>query len=421
MSNNIVKHDQLQDIVQHSWTKTKERHDVAFTNATLSPGTEDAKHITFNRISGQNPHTVSLADYVRLQDRNEFKQDVSVDDGATDTTLKCGTLNGNHNLNRASGHRSVTTKAFVDGYIKHLIVLADETQTVGETSNWEIWAIKKGETRDADRVAEKIVKNNVVIKSMPINGTAQKVVELPIDKKFSSEVYFLVRCLEKKYKVINIATENQNDDCINLSNPPGNTENATIEWRTNVKDNIAVIFLVGRESIKSLSEKLQQTQADSSLYVKHSETTDGTGQETKASKVVKLAADGKLNSNMLPSIAINEYFPVTAFTDEQLRNLTHYENGDVVVVTGTGVRYLCINKDGENLAHLTDAFIKLNDKAGVVTTVNNGRPDTQGNIAVTAAQNGTGITMTFGNNGTPVPVATYMTQDEVNEIKALFT
>ena len=412
MSNNIVKHDQLQDIVQHSWTKTKERHDVAFKNATLSPGNRTDKKITFERIQGANVE-VNLEDYVRLQDRNEFKQDVSVDDGATDTTLKCGTLNGNHNLNRASGHRSVTTKAFVDGYIKHLIVLADETQTVGETSNWEIWAIKKGETRDDDRVAEKIVKNNVVIKSMPINGTAQKVVELPIDKKFSNEVYFLVRCLEKKYKVINIATENQNDDCINLSNPPGNTENATIEWRTNVKDNIAVIFLVGRESIKSLSEKLDKVNADGGLYVKQEEVST----TSVANKVVRLGADGKLDKGMLPSIAINDYFTVSTFNDVQLRTIT-YENGDIVVATDTSKRYLCINKGTSNA---TTEFIELNSKDGIITSINGYRPGADGNIVVTATQNGTGITMTFGSTGgTPVTVATYMTDTEVNEIKALF-
>lgn len=349
------------------WAKIKRKYDVAFKEATISASTDTEKKITLTRISETNPVDVDLSDYARLQDRNEFKQDVSVDDGATDTTLKCGTLNGNHNLNRVSGHRSVTTKAFVDGYIKHLIVLADETQNVGETSNWEIWAIKKGATRADDRVAEKIVKNNVVIKSMPINGTAQKVVELPIDKKFSNEVYFLVRCVGKNYKVINIATANQNDDCINLSNPPGNTENDTIEWGTNAKDNIAVIFLVGRESIKSLSEKLDKVNADGGLYVKQDEVSV----TSEANKVVRLGADGKLDSNMLPSVAIGEYFEINEFTDNALQRLNHYENGDTVVVTSgadTGSRYLCINKGATGA--LTNAFIKLNDKNGLVTSVN---------------------------------------------------
>ena len=76
---------------------------------------------------------------------------------------------------------------------------------------------------------------------------------------------------------------------------------------------------------------------------------------------------------MLPSIAIGEYFEISEFTDSALQGLNHYENGDTVVVTGatdTGARYLCINKGGSNLTHLTDAFIKLNDKNGVVTSVN---------------------------------------------------
>lgn len=365
---NLINKTRLQKFATDFWAKIKGRYDNAFVGAEITASTETEKKIKFTKAGGGEKAEVNLQDYARLQDRNEFKQDVSVDDGATDTTLKCGTLNGNHNLNRVSGHRSVTTKAFVDGYIKHLIVLADETQNVGETSNWEIWAIKKGATRADDRVAEKIVKNNVVIKSMPINGTAQKVVELPIDKKFSNEVYFLVRCVGKNYKVINISTANQNDDCINLSNPPGNTENDTIEWGTNAKDNIAVIFLVGRESIKSLSEKLDKVNADGGLYVKQAEVSV----TSEANKVVRLGADGKLDKNMLPSIAINKYFEITDFTNPALQNQT-YENGDVAVVTGNGAnrgkRYLCINKV-EGQANSINDFIELNSKDGSVLSVN---------------------------------------------------
>lgn len=365
------------------WTKIKNRYDNAFVDAEITAGTETEKKIKFTKAGGGEKAEVDLQDYARLQDRNEFKQDVSVDDGATDTTLKCGTLNGNHNLNRVSGHRSVTTKAFVDGYIKHLIVLADETQNAGETSNWEIWAIKKGATRADDRVAEKIVKNNVVIKSMPINGTAQKVVELPIGKKFSNEVYFLVRCVGKNYKVINIATANQNDDCINLSNPPGNTENDTIEWGTNAKDNIAVIFLVGRESIKSLSEKLDKVNADGGLYVKQAEVST-TGGTNGANKVVRLDGQGKLNKDMLPSIAINEYFEITDFTDAALQG-KRYENGDVAVVTGSGAnngkRYLCIHRGETNS---TTEFVELNSRDGVVSTVNGKTGSVELNVEATA-------------------------------------
>lgn len=362
----LINKTRLTKFANDFWAKIKGRYDETFKEAEISPSNGADKKITFTRVNSQTKD-VSLADYARLQDRNEFKQDVSADDGATDTTLKCGTLNGNQNLNRVSGHRSVTTKAFVDGYIKHLIVLADETQNVGETSNWEIWAIKKGATRADDRVAEKIVKNNVVIKSMPINGTEQKVVELPIDKKFSNEVYFLVRCVEKKYKVINIARENQNDDCINLSNPPGNTENDTIQWGTNAKDNIAVIFLVGRESIKSLSEKIRNTQADSGLYVKHSETTVEGGQATHAGKVVKLDGQGKLNANMLPAIAINEFISVSGATWQESIITSEYQNGDVIFHENTQKRYLCVDrtKPFDN-----GRFVELNSKDGVVQSVN---------------------------------------------------
>ena len=173
------------------------------------------------------------------------------------------------------------------------------------------------------------------------------------------------------------------------------------------------MHLVGRESIKSLSEKLDKVNADGGLYVKKEEVST----TSVANKVVRLGADGKLDKGMLPSIAINDYFTVSTFNDVQLRTIT-YENGDIVVATDTSKRYLCINKGTSNA---TTEFIELNSKDGIITSINGYRPGADGNIVVTATQNGTGITMTFGSTGgTPVTVATYMTDQEVTEIKNLF-
>ena len=56
-----------------------------------------------------------------------------------------------------------------------------------------------------------------------------------------------------------------------------------------------------------------------------------------------------------------------------------------------------------------------------VKTIKNGRADSNGNIDVTVASTISGITMTFGVDGTAVNVVTYMTDREVADIKALFT
>lgn len=351
------------------WDKIKNRYDETFKDARITAKTDAEKKITFTKVNNQIKE-ISLADYARLSDKNNFEKDVTSNIGMTDITLKYGTLNGNENNNRTSGHRGITSKSFVDGYIDHITVLADETQNVGQPSTWNVWAVTKGATRDADRVFKKI-DVTATIRNQTINGVEEKVVDLPIGEAFTNETYFLVRCAGRRYKVVNIKAENRTTDVVNLSEAPGNTNNSQIPWNTNADNNIAVMFLVGRESIKSLSEKINKANSDSSLYVKHSDCTVQGG-NGNAGKVAKLDQAGKLDATMLPSIAINEYIEITAFTNDVLRSKT-YENGDVVVVTSgtdSGTRYLCINKDGNNLANLTDAFIKLNDKDGVVTNVN---------------------------------------------------
>lgn len=359
----LINKTRLQKFATDFWAKIKGRYDETFKDATITEKTNREKKITFTKVNNTTKD-VSLADYARLSDKNDFEKDVTSNIGMTDNTLKYGSINGNENRNRISGYRGVTSKSFVDGYIDHITVLADETQSEGDSTTWKIWAVKKGATRDADRVHKKYNKT-ATIKLITINGVEYKAVDLPINESFSEEVYFIVRCEGRAYKVVNLRQENQNDDVVNVSTEPGG-EGSIINWEP-VRNNIAVMFLVGRESIKSLSEKIRNTQADSSKYVLQSETTT-TGGAGSANKVARLGGDGKLDKNMLPSIAINDYFPVTAFTDEQLRTLT-YENGDVVFDRTTQKRYLCVDKE-HNTTNLRNAFVELNDKSGVVTSVN---------------------------------------------------
>ncbi len=359
---NLINKTRLQKFAEGFWAKIKDRYDNAFKDATITEKTNREKKITFTKVNNTT-QDVSLEAYARLSDKNDFEKDVTSNIGMTDSTLKFGNINGNHNQNRTSGHRGITSKLFVDGYIDHITVLADETQTVGDNTTWTVWAVKKEANRTADRV-HKRYSRTANIKSITIKGVAYNAVDLPINESFSEEVYFIVRCEGRPYKVINLSPENQSDDVVNVSVAPGDT-GSIISWER-VQNNIAVMFLVGRESIKSLSEKLDKVNADGGLYVKQDEVST----TSVANKVVRLDGQGKLNKDMLPSIAINEYFEITDFTNQALQG-KRYENGDVAVVTGTGAnsgkRYLCINKGTSNA---TTEFIELNSKDGSVLSVN---------------------------------------------------
>ena len=357
---NLINKTRLQKFAEGFWDKVKRRYDNAFVDAEI-PETE--KKIKFTKANS-TIKDVSLEKYARLQDRNEFEQDVSVDDVSVIDTLKLGTSNGDVNQGRVSGHRNITTKSFVDGYVNHMLVYTASTLTVGTSTSWEIWAVKKGATKEADRVFKKYTKT-ANVEEKDFNGTTEKYVKIEIGEKFANEVYFIVRCGDNRtIKVCNVNAENRGN-VVNISSAPGGT-NSQIDWDTNADNNIAIMYLYGRESIGSLAEKLKQTQADGSNYVLKSETT-ATGGTASANKVVKLDGQGKLSESMLPAIAINEFISVSGATWQESIITSEYQNGDVIFHENTQKRYLCVDK---TKPFANGRFVELNSKDGVVQSVN---------------------------------------------------
>lgn len=363
---NLINRTGLKKFADGFWTKIKDRYDNAFVNAEI-PETE--KKIKFTKAGGGETKDVSLEKYARLQDRNEFEQDVSADNVAIIDNKYMGSNLGFTSNDRSLGFRQLTTNAFVDGYVDHIKIYVDKDNT-SDTSTWKVWAITKGPNgKESDRVA-KVIRNSEALKVNSITeGTeTKKFVIIPVKESFTNETYFIARCLTHNVEVAQTIDPKYVNDVVNLNkSQPPDDENSQITWTDNATGNTAIMHLIGRESIGSLALKLKQTQADGSKYVKQDETTV-TGGNGKAGKVAKLGDDGKLDATMLPSIAVNDYFPVDTFTNDQLRTLK-YENGDVVFDRATQKRYLCVDKE-HNTNNLVNAFVELNDKSGVVTSVN---------------------------------------------------
>lgn len=366
----LINKTRLQQFATKFWAKIKERYDVAFKGVTLT----DDKKLKFTKISGADTVDINLADYARLQDRNEFKKDVSANDAANINNTHIGTVNGAMSRNRFLAYRGLTSKSFIDGYVHSIIVYIGGSVPNDTASTWKVWAINKKQNKNSDTINTLLYNAyEGTVETLNINGTDRKIVRIPVDRTFNEEVYFLLRTTTQDIQAMTQISPQYIEDVINVPHDQSSVPNTNVNYADNATNNTITMHLVGRESIKSLSEKLDKVNSNSSTYVKHSDCTVEGGQQAHSGKVVKLGTDGKLNSNMLPSIAIGEYFEINEFTDSALQGLNHYENGDTVVVTsGTdrGSRYLCINKDGRDLTNLTDAFIKLNDKNGVVTSVN---------------------------------------------------
>lgn len=418
MSNNIVKHDQLKDIARDLWTKAKKR-DIERFEYDSGTKTLKGKNSTDATLS----INVELTDLVSINDRAKFKKDVSVNDAGTANNLYIGTLDGDQSQNRILGYRGLTSASFVDNYVSELIVYAKSDLAENTQTNWNVWAIKKSDTKEQDTVKAIFHKNNVQVKSITINGRAEKCVRFAIDREFDEEVYFMVRCVSHQVKTC-LPSNTHKPDVVNISEPPGDREGQTFSWTTNEPNNTAIMHLVGRESITSLAEKLRKTQADGIVTKVNNIAPDADGNVTITAENVNMSSTDTTN--------------VKVELDKKISNITLKNDKkklEITKATGTTSELDLTNAfvadnisysgsiGGVEKSNVKEAINALNEEAKKgVKKINNGTPDDQGNIAVTVNQTGTtGITMTFGNSNTPVTIATYMTDTEVNEIKRLFT
>lgn len=453
MSNNIVKQSQLKEIIDYSWTKTKDRYDGAFKEVVLTPNTSTEKKLKFTKVSGGPTVDINLVDYARLTDQNNFKQDVAADNVYEVSDIKFGVLDGNANENRVSGHRAITTKPFVNGYVDHMLIHVKPSLNVGEQTTWEIWAIKKGENREADRVLKKYENKTATVEERLLNGGTHRVVKIDIKESFGSEVYFVVRCPGVGVRANTVTDSKYTGDIVNLSEAPGSSPNSIINWRYNAESNPAVIHLFGRASIGSLANKIMDVQdgqvksvnnqiADAqgniSLNIEHipnlqteldkrvlkTDLTLEGGTTSHVDKVPKLDSNGKLHTSVIPELAITRV--LSAANENAVQNMignneTQLQTGDVVVLEDSKKAYMYKGQTGSSYNFAND-FLELTMGNGTVKKISNGSPDNTGNISVLVTEGGqqNGITMSFGTGGTPVTVATYMTAEEVTAIKDLF-
>lgn len=380
-SNNskLVTRDSLNSFANGFWDKIKRKYGETFKDARITRNTDPSKKITFTRVNGENPLEIDLVDYARLTDKGEFKQDVSADNVAILSNGHIGNSVRFGSRNRSLGFRQLTTSAFVDGYVDHIRIYLEDNATGNATGNatFKVWAIKKGANRDGDRVGKVIhPAKSLEVKSIGEGSAAKKFVIIPIEQDFEDETYFIVRCLTHNVETVNTIKPEYLGDVVNLNDrQPPDDSGLGINWEANANGrdtNTAIMYLYGRESIGSLALKLNKVSPDSGLYVKHSETT-AVGGNGEGGKVVKLDGSGKLHKDMLPSIAINEYFTVTEFTHDKLNEIKgKFENGDVVVVSNNGVvtkRYLCVDKE-HNTDNFIEGFVELNSKEGMVQSIN---------------------------------------------------
>jgi len=383
MSNNIVKHGQLEDIARDLWNKAKARD---IESLTYDPTT---KTITGTN-AGNNALSipVQLTNLVSIDEKAEFKQDVSSDNVAIANNKYMGSNLGFTSQDRSLGFRQLTTSAFVDGYVDHIRIYVDNANN-SPTSTWKVWAITKGANGYQSDSVNKVIypAKSLEVNTIVEGSETRKFVIIPIQELFENETYFIAKCSTHRVEVAQNIDPKYANDVVNLNNSqPPDEANSQIDWTYNAQGNTAIMYLYGRESIGSLSLKLNQVQTDGSKYVLKSDTTDtgGTGQQ---GKVVKLGADGKLNTNMLPELAINRVLTSATKTSAlALRGngANQLQLGDIVIITGEKNKaYMCKHETDTNF---DNSFLELSLGNGAVKSVNNVLPtEANGNVSIDLA------------------------------------
>ena len=383
----LITQSKLSHFATGFWNRIKGRYDNALNGANLSDSTSRDKKLTFTRVSGTSPLEIDLRDYARLTDKSEFKKDVSVDDAGTKNNLSIGQRTNTVDPSlRSFGARNLSSGLFTDGYVSKLRVYLDSASQQSQVAI-HVWAIKKRATKRDDVTAEAKLINGTQITVDSENN--KKWIDIPINKAFANDTYFIFRTgASVNVEAISNITQENADHVINLGvNTPSPNADQPLDLSDQRTDITAHVEIFGRMGIVDLNKKIEKVSADSSLYVKQSEVSP----TASPNKVVRLGDNGKLDKDMLPSIAINEYFPISEFSDTGLRDIT-YENGDVVVVSNTGKKYLCINKV-EGQTNSTNDFIELNSKDGSVVSVN----EKTGAVVLNLAATEDSLKLTIGN------------------------
>lgn len=434
MSNNLVKHDQLNDILGNLWGKVKNRDITAGEVTANADGTN--RKLNLKRKDNQNTVEIDFTNVALLDKINEFKKygafpDVALDELKSLATEDFGTSNpigGYDTETYWSGCRNFTSDMFYDGYVNKIRVhlrsnLSNSTVNVPDV---EVHFVEKKESLATDVVRGKINAKTYQV----ITNNGQKYIEIPVEQKFDVPTYFLINTTTGQNARSVTGIDNTGGDrgvvhiprFTNVGNKTGSVGNLTIGNTLLNTGNNATSWCINYEVIGRMSVKEAIDIITSEDYVLVSDTTVTGGTADKAGKVVKLGTDGKLDNSVIPELAINRV--LTAANQGAVQSMignaaNQIQIGDVVVLEDSKKVYMYKGQTGSTYNFDND-FLELTMGTGTVKKINGGIPDATGNVAVTVA--GTdGIKMNFGTGGQEVTIATYMTTQEVTEIKALFT
>lgn len=407
---NLVKHSQLKEVSLDLWNKAKERTNGAFKTATYDEATQT---ITFTKVDNSEV-TVNLTDLASKESDNIFIGKNVFDDlfvGGESEVVGGSVPAGNRGGavgTKKFGHRGYDSHTNNgNGYVNSLLI--GVTKDVGATAEVSVWEVKKGSTRNDD--IPTLVASNVQLAvkgDAPWENTSgnRNYVEFLVNKTYNSPTYFIYQVHPSTEADRVISTDGDNNDYILIGddtdvtqqNIAGLSSFNIVGVHALKRGEINIIDLItSGGSVKTVNNQMADGQGNVTVGIEHinglraeldSKVDDSEVSLTAVANMIpRLGADGKLDTNMIPELAITRI--KRANTKQEALGLVGdsteagLQTGDVVVIIGEKNAIFMYN--GGTSGNFDDDFIKLSIGDGTIKIINGQTPDGTGAVTLNAS------------------------------------
>ena len=305
---------------------------------------------------------------------NNFRK-ILFEDGYLNTAIlskidnpRATTPSSGNNIYSASPSFRVQANTFVD---KIIIGIGDDIEV-----NAEVTGINVGTVSTDNIVLEHLIKQGRAraIANTYSELSCSKIISVPINRAFDQDVYFMIGA---KGMVWNEARHAG----VTASGGENGMPNVGTRLSPNSTNYVGKYLMIGQ----GLSIKESFEQSISANNAINQATT--VGGNDHASKLVKLASNGKLDESLIPAIALNEVIPATDKNNALSligTGVGQINRGDVVTLADGSIHIYKGRPTGQTDNNFDRDFLSLSVGNGTVKRVNNITPGADGNVTVLA-------------------------------------
>lgn len=305
---------------------------------------------------------------------NNFRK-ILFEDGYLNTAIlskidnpRATTPSSGNNIYSASPAFRVKANTFVD---KIIIGIGDNIDIGAEVTGVNI-----GTVSTDNIVLDHLIKQGRAraIANTYSEISCSKIISVPINRAFNQDVYFMIGA---KGMVWNEARHAG----VTAAGGENGMPNAGTRLSPNSTNYVGKTLMIGQ----GLSIKESFEQSISANNAINQATT--VGGNDHASKLVKLASNGKLDESLIPAIALNEVIPATDKNNALSligTGVGQINRGDVVTLADGSIHIYKGRPAGQTDNNFDRDFLSLSVGNGTVKRVNNITPGADGNVTVLA-------------------------------------